>query len=141
MMSGIGCAPPVVSSWLMTAVLSVRPAVCEASCCVDAGLPPAPQLPLPPGLDSAAAVPYQQKPIDLFKAIFEASDSEDEADEEEVDASRKPEQQADDKPKAQAAGLQPDTHRDATEGTLLALQQFELKNCPSCVLALPSHVL
>ena len=34
-------------------------------------------------------MPYQQKPIDLFKAIFEASDSEDEADEEEVDASKK----------------------------------------------------
>ena len=47
-----------------------------------AGLPPPPVLPLPPGLDSASAVPYQQKPIDLFKAIFEASDSEEEDEEE-----------------------------------------------------------
>ena len=85
-------------------------------------------------------MPYQQKPIDLFKAIFEASDSEDEADEEEVDASKKGDQQADDKPKAQAASLQPDTHRDATEGALLALQHCVPKKCLSCVLALPSHM-
>ncbi len=94
---------------------------------------------MPPGLDSASAVPYQQKPIDLFKAIFEASDSEDEADEEEADASREGEQQADDKPKAQAASLQPDTLRDATEGALLALKHCVPKKCSSCVLALPSH--
>ena len=48
-----------------------------------AGLPPPPELPLPPGLDSASAMPYQQKPIDLFKAIFEASDSDEEEEEEE----------------------------------------------------------
>ncbi len=46
-----------------------------------AGLPPPPELPLPPGLDSASAMPYQQKPIDLFKAIFEASDSDEEEEE------------------------------------------------------------
>ena len=69
-------------------------------------------------------MPYQQKPIDLFKAIFEASDSEEEADEEEIDASGKGEQQAEDKPNAQAASLQPDTHSDPTEGALLTLQHF-----------------
>lgn len=51
--------------------------------CSNAGLPPLPQLPLPPGLDSASVAPYQQKPIDLFKAIFEASDSDEENDDEE----------------------------------------------------------
>ena len=56
--------------------------------CLGAGLPPPPQLPLPPGLDSASAAPYQQKPIDLFKAIFEASDS-DEDDGEEEEAEKK----------------------------------------------------
>ena len=71
-------------------------------------------------------MPYQQKPIDLFKAIFEASDSEEEADEEEVDASGKGEQQAEDKPRAQAASLQPDTLRDPTKGPLLALQHIGL---------------
>ena len=49
---------------------------------LGAGLPPPPELPLPPGLDSASAVPYQQKPIDLFKAIFEASDSDEDEEEE-----------------------------------------------------------
>ena len=76
-------------------------------------------------------MPYQQKPIDLFKAIFEASDSEDEADEEEVDASGKGGEQAADKPKAQAASLQPDTPRDPTEGAQLALQHFVPKKCYS----------
>lgn len=52
-----------------------------------AGLPPPPELPLPPGLDSASAAPYQQRPIDLFKAIFEASDSEEDEDAE-VDADK-----------------------------------------------------
>ena len=86
---------------------------------------------MPPGLDSASAVPYQQKPIDLFKAIFEASDSEDEAGEEEVDASVKGGEQAADQPKAQAASLQPDTPRDPTDGALLALQHFVPKKCYS----------
>ena len=49
-----------------------------------AGLPPPPELPLPPGLDSASAMPYQQKPIDLFKAIFEASDSDEDEEEDEA---------------------------------------------------------
>ena len=51
---------------------------------VYAGLPPPPELPLPPGLDSASAMPYQQKAIDLFKAIFEASDSDEEEEEDEA---------------------------------------------------------
>ena len=59
-----------------------QPLDCEYVCLI-AGLPPPPELPLPPGLDSAAAAPYQQKPIDLFKAIFEASDSEEEEEEQE----------------------------------------------------------
>ena len=112
---------------------------CEARYSI-AGLPPAPQLPLPPGLDSASAVPYQQKPIDLFKAIFEASDSEDEAEEDRDDGSRKGGQQADDESKAQAASLQPDTVRDSTEGALLAPQNLVLEKCSSCMLALPSHM-
>ena len=103
-----------------------------------AGLPPAPQLPLPPGLDSASAVPYQQKPIDLFKAIFEASDSEDEADEEESDITRDDGQPADKTPKAQAGSLQPDKLRNSTEGALPALQHFMLKTCSSCMF--PSHM-
>ena len=51
----------------------------------DAALPPPPGLP-PPGLPAdepgAAPMPYVEKPIDLFKAIFEADDSSDEEEEE-----------------------------------------------------------
>ena len=60
---------------------------------MGAGLPPPPELPLPPGLDSASAVPYQQKPIDLFKAIFEASDSDEDDDKEDNEK-----EDADDRP-------------------------------------------
>ena len=107
---------------------------------LHAGLPPAPQLPLPPGLDSAPAVPYQQKPIDLFKAIFEASDSEDEADEDETDVPQKAGQPANHKPKVQAASLQPDKLRDSAEGALPALQHLMPKKYSYCVLTLPSHI-
>jgi len=62
---------------------------------VSAGLLPPPELPLPPGLDSASAVPYQQKPIDLFKAIFEGSDSEEDDDSDKGD--QKEDERANDK--------------------------------------------
>ena len=52
---------------------------------MSAGFIPPPELPLPPGLDIASAVPYQQKPIDLFKAIFEGSDSEEDNDSDKED--------------------------------------------------------
>ena len=70
-------AAKLVLAWLF-------PAICSFARPSGAGLPPPPELPLPPGLDCASAVPYQQKPIDLFKAIFEASDSDEEEDEEEA---------------------------------------------------------
>jgi len=63
---------------------------------VSAGLLPPPELPLPPGLDSASAVPYQQKPIDLFKAIFEGSDSEEDDDSDKEDQKEAERADADD---------------------------------------------
>eukprot|EP00884_Botryococcus_braunii_P000632 jgi/Botrbrau1/1056/Bobra.0076s0022.1 len=89
-------APPAVQSSGTTGPVAARAPAGDSSAMADAllktlafgpeetGAPAGDQLalPLPPGLEDAP-LPYAEKPLDLFKAIFEASDSSDDEDEEE----------------------------------------------------------